>query len=91
MMTSQADPNAMTIAMIAPITTPIPADATAAQTRRIGFGRLYRGTTASAIPIGTRSRAILGSLRWFRGTALAFFRQPAKTRAAIANPAIQAA
>ena len=45
----------------------------------------------SAIPIGTHGRRTMGALRGTRGTALAFFRQPARTNAAIASPAIHPA
>lgn len=91
MITTQAAPNAITIALTAPMTTPIPALATAAQTLRSGPTRRSSGTVASAMPIGTRGRRNFGSTRGVLGTGLAFFRHPASTSAAMARAAIHPA
>ena len=90
-MTTNARPNARTVASTAPMTIAMPELATTDQSRRIGPGRLYSGTVVSATPIGTHGRRTSGGLRGVLGAALAFLRQPAKTSAATARPAIHPA
>ena len=91
MITRYAVPNAIVIASTVPMTIAMPELATAAHTRRSGPVRLYSDVVVSAIGIGSHGRRRIGSPRGERVVALAFFRQPARTSAIIASPAIQAA
>lgn len=90
MVTTYPSANAVMIAITAPITRASPVPATIAQIRRNGPGRRYSGTVVSAMPIGSQRRRRVGP-RGTRGAALAFLRQPASTRATMANPAIHPA
>lgn len=74
------------MANTAPITTPITPRPAALARRRTGFGRRYSvvGISSNGITSGTR-------LRGSRRIALAVFRRPANTTAAMASPTIQAA
>jgi len=69
----------------------MPVLATAAHNRRNNPGRLCSEVVVSAIGTGSHWRRRIGSPRGVRAVALAFFRQPARTSATIASPAIQAA
>lgn len=84
-------PNAIVIAVTAPITIASTEPATTDHSRRSSPGWECNGTAASATSIGVHGRRNNGSPRGIRTDALAFLRQPVRTRATIANPAIQAA
>ena len=89
--TSQLVANAMVIASTAPITMEMLEAASTAHSRRSSPDHLYGMAAVSGAGAGAHGCAPICAPRGVCRVALAFLRQPARTSASSASPAIQAA